>query len=224
MSFGSVLKELRKKKNMTQEQLAQKLSISPQAVSRWETDFAMPDISLIVPIAELFEVSTDLLLGKEDKEFDLNEFQCFEGKQGFREGLLALRLVNTVHSCELIEQILKLVFEDENYLDFHGVWLDVLIMKARLLNSEGKYEESITALRQAQFHAKELDKVEFEQAHTSKAFKGLICAVEPRYQTHCNLYHINTAIVRDQENYLHEEHYQKLVEEIKVEGTYCKEP
>ena len=46
MSFGQTIKKLRRNADMTQEQLAELLSISPQAVSRWETDVAMPDISL----------------------------------------------------------------------------------------------------------------------------------------------------------------------------------
>jgi transcriptional regulator with XRE-family HTH domain len=45
MSFGQRIRELRRKNNMTQEELAELLSISSQAVSRWETDAAMPDIS-----------------------------------------------------------------------------------------------------------------------------------------------------------------------------------
>ena len=48
---------------MTQEQLAEMLSVSPQAVSRWETDAAMPDISLIPAICNLFDTSADHLLG-----------------------------------------------------------------------------------------------------------------------------------------------------------------
>ncbi len=48
---------------MTQEQLAELFSISPQAVSRWETDAAMPDVSLLPPLANLFQVTTDYLLG-----------------------------------------------------------------------------------------------------------------------------------------------------------------
>ena len=50
MSFGKTIKKLRREREMTQEQLAEILSISPQAVSRWETDMAMPDISLIAPL------------------------------------------------------------------------------------------------------------------------------------------------------------------------------
>ena len=138
MSFGKVLRELRKNANMTQEQLAQKLAISPQAISRWETDFAMPDISLIVPIAEIFEVSTDVLLGHEEKAFDFSAIQCLDGKNGFKEGLQALNLVNTTYACETIEKILEFVFEDRNYLDFHALWMHILTTKARLLNRRRK--------------------------------------------------------------------------------------
>ena len=227
MSFGKVLRELRKDANMTQEQLAQKLAISPQAVSRWETDFAMPDISLIVPIAEIFEVSTDVLLGHDDKkEFDLRISQYYDAKNGFKDGLQALNLIDTVYACETIEKILRLVFEDENYLDFHALWVHILTTKAQLLKEEGKYEDAVESLRKAQFHAKELDNVEFDQRHTCKMFEGVICALPPEYQTHCNLYHLNTAIVRNREQGLccpNSKHYQKLVEEIKAEGRYCKE-
>ena len=63
MSFGKRIKALRRNKDMTQEQLAEMLSVSPQAVSRWETDAAMPDISLIPAICNLFDTSADHLLG-----------------------------------------------------------------------------------------------------------------------------------------------------------------
>lgn len=42
MAFGQKIKSLRREANMTQENLAELLSISPQAISRWETDVAMP--------------------------------------------------------------------------------------------------------------------------------------------------------------------------------------
>lgn len=62
MSFGSTIKRLRKEKGYTQDQLANLLSVTPQAISRWENDSAMPDISLLIPIANVFSVSTDTLL------------------------------------------------------------------------------------------------------------------------------------------------------------------
>lgn len=63
MSFGSTIKKLRRSKELTQEELADILSISPQAVSRWETDAAMPDISLLPALCNFFGVTSDFLLG-----------------------------------------------------------------------------------------------------------------------------------------------------------------
>ena len=57
MSFGKTIKHLRRKQDLTQERLAEILSISPQAISRWETDMAMPDISLIAPLCNLFNIN-----------------------------------------------------------------------------------------------------------------------------------------------------------------------
>lgn len=62
MSFGQVLKKLRRNADMTQEQLAELLSISPQAISRWETDVAMPDIAFLRPLSNIFAVTVDELL------------------------------------------------------------------------------------------------------------------------------------------------------------------
>lgn len=59
--LGKKIRELRKVKNISQEVLAQFLGVSFQAVSKWENDTAMPDISLIPVIASFFGVSTDEL-------------------------------------------------------------------------------------------------------------------------------------------------------------------
>ena len=78
MTFGQTIKSLRREVNMTQENLAELLSISPQAVSRWETDVAMPDISLLPPLANLFNVSTDYLLGMETYQKNLRKAEFDE--------------------------------------------------------------------------------------------------------------------------------------------------
>lgn len=71
MTFGEKLKQLRKEKNYSQEELAEKLSVSRQAVTKWETDAGTPDIENIKAISALFGVSLDeLILGKEDEESD----------------------------------------------------------------------------------------------------------------------------------------------------------
>lgn len=78
MTFGQTIKTLRREANMTQENLAELLSISPQAVSRWETDAAMPDISLLPPLANLFNVTTDYLLGMDTYQKDLRKAEFDE--------------------------------------------------------------------------------------------------------------------------------------------------
>ena len=55
--IGSFLKELRKEKDITQEQLAEKINVSGRTVSRWETGSNMPDISLLAELAEFYDVS-----------------------------------------------------------------------------------------------------------------------------------------------------------------------
>lgn len=61
--IGIKIKELRKKRDLTQEKLAEYLNISFQAVSKWETGVASPDLSTIVPLARLLGVTTDELFG-----------------------------------------------------------------------------------------------------------------------------------------------------------------
>ena len=61
--IGENIKSLRKLKNITQEKLAEHLNISCQAVSKWERGETFPDLSLIIPLASYFGVTTDDLLG-----------------------------------------------------------------------------------------------------------------------------------------------------------------
>ncbi|MBQ7379070.1 MAG: helix-turn-helix transcriptional regulator, partial [Clostridia bacterium] len=61
--MGQIIRRLRKESNLTQEELAELLGITSQAVSKWENDTGMPDISQIVPIAHVFGVTTDILFG-----------------------------------------------------------------------------------------------------------------------------------------------------------------
>lgn len=65
MQFGSFLSARRKEKNLTQKQLAEKLFISDKAVSKWERGISLPDISLLIPLADILGITvTELLEGK----------------------------------------------------------------------------------------------------------------------------------------------------------------
>ena len=71
--IGAFLKALRQEKEMTQEQLAEQLGVSNRTISRWETGSNMPDISLLVEIAEFYEVSISALIHGERKSENMNE-------------------------------------------------------------------------------------------------------------------------------------------------------
>lgn len=69
MDIGEKLFELRKEKNLSQEEVAEKLNVTRQTVSKWETNQSTPDFDKIVPICELFGISTEeLLTGKNPEE------------------------------------------------------------------------------------------------------------------------------------------------------------
>ncbi|MBQ8162886.1 MAG: helix-turn-helix domain-containing protein [Clostridia bacterium] len=61
--IGQKVKELRKREGFTQEQLAEKLNVTPQTISRWECETAYPDITAIPILANIFNVSIDTLMG-----------------------------------------------------------------------------------------------------------------------------------------------------------------
>ena len=65
MSLSGNIKRLRLEKNLTQEQLATKLGVSAQAVSKWETSETYPDGALLIPLANELEVSLDELFGND---------------------------------------------------------------------------------------------------------------------------------------------------------------
>ena len=63
MTIGTRIKQLRQEQNITQEQLADSLGITSRAVSQWECDRTAPDISQLPALANIFNVTTDMLLG-----------------------------------------------------------------------------------------------------------------------------------------------------------------
>ncbi len=67
LKIGARLAQLRRKKGLTQEQLAQRLGVSAPAVSKWETDSSYPDITLLCPLARALEVNVDTLLRFEEQ-------------------------------------------------------------------------------------------------------------------------------------------------------------
>ena len=67
--FGNRIKTLRLSYNLSQVQLAEQLSVSKQTVSNWENGYIQPSIDILIRIANFFSVSTDYLLGLDDKTY-----------------------------------------------------------------------------------------------------------------------------------------------------------
>ena len=72
MRLGQKIAALHKKNHLFQEALAEKMNVSRQAVSKWESEQSIPDIEKIVALSELFGVTTDYLLKSGSPSFELN--------------------------------------------------------------------------------------------------------------------------------------------------------
>ena len=73
VDFGNVLKTLRLRNNMTQAQLSQKLDLTKSVISAYETGLRLPSYDVLIHIAQIFNVSTDDLLGLEHpQDIDLS--------------------------------------------------------------------------------------------------------------------------------------------------------
>lgn len=115
MNIGQKIKELRHENNLTQEQLAEQLGVSFQAVSRWENNTTYPDITLLPIIASMFNVTTDYLLDinsykmKEeiDKVVEQDNLLSNQGKIKERENLLLEALKKYPNNWELKSRLLE---------------------------------------------------------------------------------------------------------------------
>jgi len=71
--IGAFLRELRKEKDLSQEELAERFNVSSRSVSRWENGNTMPDISIIIELADFYDVDIRELLNGERKSENMNE-------------------------------------------------------------------------------------------------------------------------------------------------------
>jgi len=73
VKIGAFLRELRKGKELTQEQLAEQFNISRRSVSRWETGSNLPDIGLLIEIADFFDVDIREIIDGERKSENMDQ-------------------------------------------------------------------------------------------------------------------------------------------------------
>lgn len=83
INIGNKIREFRKKKGITQEALANALNVSPQAVSKWESSAAYPDMTMIPVIAGYFEISLDVLFDYDVREMKSKIQKIIDDAQGY---------------------------------------------------------------------------------------------------------------------------------------------
>ncbi|MBD5518538.1 MAG: helix-turn-helix transcriptional regulator [Lachnospiraceae bacterium] len=127
MEFSEKLLTLRKAKDLTQEQLAEKLNVSRQSVSKWESGQAVPELEKIVAMSVVFDVTTDYLL-KSSEIDDLSvKTEMLEKQQ--QQMLFRERKQQKIRECVLYVIVIYLVllavyfFEREFYFFWELEWL-----------------------------------------------------------------------------------------------------
>ena len=83
MEFHEKLQELRKQKGLTQEQLAERMRVSAQAVSKWENNLSCPDISVLPELADVFGISLDELMGRSSQVCEAEPVEAEEEKSDY---------------------------------------------------------------------------------------------------------------------------------------------
>ncbi|MEG2835418.1 helix-turn-helix domain-containing protein [Anaerorhabdus sp.] len=88
MKFNEKLLKLRKEKGYSQEELAQMLGVSRQAISKWEVSDSYPEIENVLEISKLFQVSTDYLLNDQQEEMNVLKEESEKKHYGFLLGVI----------------------------------------------------------------------------------------------------------------------------------------
>ena len=114
MSIGTIIRKLRKEKDITQEQLADYLNITAQAISQWECDKSAPDIYQIPVLAHIFNVSADTLLeiDKTGVEIEVAQFKKDYEKLGNKGD----RFAQFDLTCQMYEKYPSNFFVIEKYM------------------------------------------------------------------------------------------------------------
>lgn len=131
---GSFLRELRKEKQLTQEQLAERFGVTSRSVSRWETGSNMPDLSILVELADFYDVDIRDIIDGERKGEDMNkeEKERLQLVADYAETekntlLMRLRIFSIVGLISLIAGLVMLVISRDNNLPVYDYLMGTLM-------------------------------------------------------------------------------------------------
>lgn len=125
-SFGARFQRLRKNKGLTQEDIAKEFNITPQSVSKWENDLSAPDITILVDLAKLLDVSVDVLLGKE--EFNPTKI-CLESERKNIENMILKFVINSSDGDKVklnIPVVVLKVLSKEKFINLNNDKVNIL--------------------------------------------------------------------------------------------------
>ena len=139
-AIGQFIKTMRKSKNITQKELAEKLNITAQAVSRWENGEALPDTMILLDLAEYLGVTVDLILkaGNPSSDFERKEkFHVLDVPKGFESiesvkkyfGDKSLFYIGMIQG---ISKIMNFDFEEALEKNKRILYLEVIISAVNL--------------------------------------------------------------------------------------------
>ena len=115
--IGIFLKELRKEKQITQEQLAEYLNVSNRSVSRWETGNNLPDLDILIQLSKYYDVQLiEILEGekmKEEKHLETTVQKVAE--YGYEEKLKLTRLMNFFFILGVVSNLIYLILTMLDY-------------------------------------------------------------------------------------------------------------
>ena len=131
---GSFLRELRKEKQLTQEQLAERFGVTSRSVSRWETGSNMPDLSILVELADFYDVDIRDIIDGERKGEDMNkeEKERLQLVADYAETekntlLMRLRIFSIVGLISLIAGLTIMVISRDNNLPVYDYLMGTLM-------------------------------------------------------------------------------------------------
>lgn len=131
---GSFLRELRKEKQLTQEQLAERFGVTSRSVSRWETGSNMPDLSILVELADFYDVDIRDIIDGERKGEDMNkeEKERLQLVADYAETekntlLMRLRIFSIVGLISLIAGLVMMVISRDNNLPVYDYLMGTLM-------------------------------------------------------------------------------------------------
>lgn len=154
MTIGEKLLELRKKKSLSQEEVADKLNVTRQTISKWETDQSTPDFDKIAPICELYDISADELLRDkkietieienekyETKDEESNNYRVRKKAKGIGIGIL-LYFISVVWIMIAIPvQKMNPIVASAGFLIFCGVATAIIVYTSIVYKSKKELKE-----------------------------------------------------------------------------------